>query len=310
MSAPRQATAHAVRAPRLEELEAVAAVVGASQTRDLGAPRTTSDEIAGQWALPGFALEQDAWVVEHAGAPAGAAWLMPGTGILVVEVAPDACGRGIGTALRQAAEARAALALKGDITIKQHAMRVNVAARSLLIDAGYRRTHTYLRMRRDLRRELAPAAFPERLRVTTARPWADDEAIYDLAMRAFAQTPDFRRRPAPLWCAKHLREGVLYERASPLAWDGDELVGLVLAEPADATGIPRIGVVAVDPRARGRGIGRALVLASLGAMARDGAELGELDVLEGNPAVAMYERAGLRVEMAEDRFEREPCMAS
>lgn len=62
-----------VRAPDAAELADVLAVVAAAEAGDLGAPRTTADEIAGQWAIPGFDLTRDAWVVEGADGLAGVA---------------------------------------------------------------------------------------------------------------------------------------------------------------------------------------------------------------------------------------------
>lgn len=293
-----------VRAPDAAELADVLAVVAAAEAGDLGAPRTTADEIAGQWAIPGFDLTRDAWVVEGADGLAGVAWLLPGTGVLIAEVPLAACGRGIGTALREAAERRARDALPSGVTLKQHAIRGNPHAGRLLSDAGYLMTHTYRRMRRDLSQVLPDVAAPAGLRWETAAPFEHDMAIYNLAIRAYAQTPDFRRRAPELWCAKHLRESILYSAASPMLWDGETLAGFMLAEPPDAGGIPRMTVLAVDPERRGAGLARALVVASLRAMAADGATYGELDVLDGNPAIRLYESLGLRDVVVEDRFEK------
>jgi GNAT superfamily N-acetyltransferase len=297
---------HRVRALDASELGNVLAVVASAEVADLGSARTTAEEIASQWAIPGFDLARDAWAVDGADGLAGVAWLLPGTGVLIAEVLPTACGCGIGTALRQAAERRAREVLPSGVTLKQHAIRGNAKASRLLAAAGYVPTHSYRRMRRDLREPLPAAATPAGLRWSTAAPFDHDMAIYDLAVRAYAQTPDFRRRAPELWCAKHLREPILYCAASPLLWDGEALAGCMLAEPPDAGGIPRMTVLAVDPDRRGAGLARALVLASLQAMAADGAAFGELDVLDGNPAIRLYESLGLRDVVVEDRFEKAP----
>jgi mycothiol synthase len=311
LSSPRTASpppGTSIRSARQTDLADVHVVVDASDRADLGAPRFSRVDVEATWGLPSFDVRRDAWVVETAnGDIVGAAWLVPEYWVVVAAVAPDARRAGIGAALSAAAEKRACELVPVGETIKQHIVRTNAPAARLLQRAGYARTHSYLRMRMDLTRAPTSAGLPDRVRLEPVRPMRDDEDVYELAVRSFARTPDFTRRPARVWCAKHLREPLLYTAASPLAWEGDRPLGLVLAERAGPGRAPRIAVVAVDPHARGRGIGRALVLASARAMARNGATELELDVLEGNPAVGLYESVGMKPTVVQDRYEKRPA---
>lgn len=53
-------------------------------------------------------------------------------------------------------------------------------------------------------------------------------------------------------------------------------------------------LIAVDPAAQGRGIGQALVADFIKTAAAEGAARLHLEVRDGNPALALYERAGFK----------------
>src|SRR5919205_1996824 len=97
---------HALRRPVPADAEAVLAVMLARDVADIGYPDFTLEDLRADWSTPGVDLERDAWVVEEPGGAIVASGLLMGDDALVY-VHPDACGRGVGTALREAAEARA-----------------------------------------------------------------------------------------------------------------------------------------------------------------------------------------------------------
>src|SRR3990172_4305218 len=101
------------RAPRPDEVEAVAELVAACDVVDEGAARTTTDEIESQWARPGLILERDAWVATAPGgqvAAYGAVWEREPGGRYWLDgyVHPAFRGWGLGAALLGRTEARAA----------------------------------------------------------------------------------------------------------------------------------------------------------------------------------------------------------
>ena len=97
---------HTLRAPRPADDEAVLRVLLARDVADLGYPDFTLEDLRADWATPGFALERDAWVAERPGGEVVASALLLGDDALI-HVHPDACGHGIGSALRLRAEERA-----------------------------------------------------------------------------------------------------------------------------------------------------------------------------------------------------------
>src|SRR4051794_31992287 len=99
-----------------------------------------------------------------------------------IAVHPDACGEGIGTWLREWAEAR------GRGVIRQEANGSNDAARRLLERAGYLPVQHYWRMERDLGSPIEPVPWPDG---AGARPYepADAEAARALVEDAFKSIP-------------------------------------------------------------------------------------------------------------------------
>jgi ribosomal-protein-alanine N-acetyltransferase len=119
------------------------------------------------------------------------------------------------------------------------------------------------------------------VKLSPLRP-GDAPALADLHARAF-ETP---------WDADAI-EGAL---GSPgafglAAWDGEAPAGFILARAI--AGEAEILTLAVDPDLRRRGIGRALLAASLALGAHGGASAAFLEVEVGNEAaIGLYERAG------------------
>ena len=89
-----------------------------------------------------------------------------------------------------------------------------------------------------------------------------------------------------------------------LAWDGDELVGFVIPFAGDRGAV--IGDLAVRKPWRGRGIGRALLLAAFATLRERGQHVARLNVDAQNvtDAVRVYEAAGMHVSRRFDVMER------
>ena len=80
-----------------------------------------------------------------------------------------------------------------------------------------------------------------------------------------------------------------------IAWDGDEIAGYAAASVADDGGT--VADLAVRKPWRGRGLGLALLLEEFRALAARGVTVVRLfvDAQNATGAVALYERAGMRV---------------
>jgi dTDP-4-amino-4,6-dideoxy-D-galactose acyltransferase len=102
-----------------------------------------------------------------------------------------------------------------------------------------------------------------------------------------------------LWIARDLREQTVFAAISP--GQSDSVVGYLSVNEADG----RIGLVAVSPEARGRGIGRHLVASAVAWLRSRGLERVRVATQGTNvPALRLYEICGFRVADVKVWFHR------
>src|SRR4051794_16440876 len=138
---------HALRHPTPADAEAVLRVLLARDVADIGRPDFTLEDLRADWETPGVDLQRDAWVIEDEASQIVASGLLLGDDALI-HVHPDACGRGLGTALREAAEERARE--RGTAVLRQPLPVGNEAGAALLLEAGYWPRPHYPRLRLPL----------------------------------------------------------------------------------------------------------------------------------------------------------------
>ena len=160
----------------------------ARDVADVGHPDFTIEDLHADWATPGLDLERDAWVVEEPGGRIVASSLVLGDDARIY-VHPDACGRGIGGALRELAEERALE--RGTAVVRQFIPTGNEAAAPLLLDAGYWPVQHYLRMRIEL--EDLPAV-PGRRGASFERD-QDEIAVHELVQAGLSEVEGYIAEP-------------------------------------------------------------------------------------------------------------------
>ena len=268
----------------------------ARDVADFGYPDFTIEDLRADWATPGLELERDALVVEHGGEIVASSLLLGDDAL--IHVHPDACGRGIGGALRELAEERALE--RGTAVVRQFIPTGNEAAAPLLLDAGYWPVQHYLRMRIALE-DLPPYADG------TARAFERDQdeiAVHELVQAGLSEVEGFIAEPLEVW----RRQRIEKQRWDPSLWllleDDEGLAGAALGERWD-DGIGYIAQLAVSPRARGRGHGRALLLSLFAAFKGDGLRRAELSVHGDNRGAArLYEAVGMTASWEAQRWEK------
>jgi mycothiol synthase len=287
-----------VRAPKPNEAPAVLELIVARDIADLGRPDYTLEDVQADWAAPRMDIARDAWLAHDGDGLLGYA-LLDDRGAALVTVPPASEGRGVGTALREAAEARALE--RGEALVRQYVPITNEPARAHLLAAGYWPAYSYYRMRMDLAAAPAPAAD------VPVRPFSrgpDDAPVHALVEDAMAGVAGSEPRSLESWqAAKVDKRGW-----DPSLWllhdDADGLAGVVLCERWE-DGIGYVDYLAVAARARGQGLGRALLLHGMAALRGAGLTVAELSV-EGENASAtrLYESVGMRPVWTIERWEK------
>ena len=286
-----------VRAPEPGDAAAVLELIVARDVADLGYADYTLEDVKADWASPATDLALDAWLVEDGSGPVGYA-MLDESGAAMVVVPPEREGRGIGTTLREAAEAR--VAARGDEVVRQYLPATNEAARAHVRDAGYRLVHRYVRMRV----ELAQVEPPPEIAIRAFVPGADDAAVHELVEAALDEVPGNVPRSLAAWRAAHIEK----EGFDPSLWllheDAGGLAAAALCERREQ-GVGCVDYLAVAARSRRRGLGRALLLHGLAALRAHGLTTGELFVqTENEAATRLYESAGMRAASASERWDK------
>ncbi len=282
-----------LRAPRRDEAEAVLAVIVARDVADVGRPDYELQDVLDDWELPEIDLERDVFVVEDDdGALVG--WAAVDERGVRLAVHPDHEGRGVGTLLRGATEAR--MRERG-IRVRQMVIPANRAAVEHLRAAGYECRHVHQRMRAEIDAVPAPLALPvRRFDLATEGP-----AVQELIATAFSEIEGNVPQSYASW---HADVTTKSEPAFRLALDDDE--GLVAAAVGQRweDGVGYVALLAVAARARGRGHGRAVLLALFDAFRAAGLTTAELSVAGTNAlATGLYESVGMTPDFRAERWE-------
>ena len=286
-----------LRAPTLADAAAVLDLIVARDIADLGRPDYTLEDVQADWAAPDIQLARDAWIAEEDGVPLGYA-MLDDRGAALITVPPASEGRGVGTLLREAAEARAVE--RGEVLVRQFVPTSNEGARAQLLEAGYWPAYSYFRMRMAL----ADAPPPPDLTVRAFSRGPDDAPVHALVEEAMAGVPGNEPRSLESWqAAKVDKEGW-----DPSLWllheDAGGLAGVVLCERWE-DGVGYVDYLAVAPRLRGQGLGRAMLLHGLAALRDAGLTVAELSVQgENASATRLYESVGMRPVWAIERWEK------
>jgi mycothiol synthase len=291
------------------DLGAVTEIARASEEADSGAAEVSRDEIETGWRT--LDTERNIRVVEDGGGRMVAVTVVrprfpERVGVSVV-VAPDARGRGIGTALLGLVETRAGevIAEEGggaEVSLTQTVGHLNDAARGLLERNGYAPARRFWRMEVELGAPPQEPDWAEGIRVDVLRR-GQERAMFDAMSEAFADhwgtPPSYEEWRA--WTVE--REGF-----DPslwfLAWDGQEIAAG--AQCALQDGVAWVHVLGVRRPWRRRGLGLALLLQSFTEFYERGERRVVLNVDSENDtgATRLYERAGMSVTRFSDLYEK------
>lgn len=288
---------HVLRNPTPADAEGVLRVLLARDVADIGQPDFTLEDLRADWETPGVDISRDAWVVEDEARQIVASGLLLGDDALIY-VHPDACGRGLGTAVREAAEERARE--RGTAVLRQPVPVGNEDGTAHLLDAGYWPAQHYLRMRIDL----AEAARGTGAGMRAFERDQDELEVHALVQTAMSEVEGYTAEPLEVW----RRQRIEKQGWDPSLWlvlhDDEGLAGAGLGERWEGD-VGYVALLAVAPRARGRGHGRELLLGLFEAFRAAGLRHAELSVQGANRGAAqLYESVGMRPIWEAQRWEK------
>jgi mycothiol synthase len=175
---------------------------------------------------------------------------------------------------------------------------------ALLERRGWLPARRFWRMRLELDTPTPQPVWPEGVVVRDYQRPADDRPVHRLISESFREIGGEHERTFEQWSGYLLET----ERFDPslylVAVEGDRVVGTSLSQDVEDYGFVR--QLAVDRSRRGRGLALALLHESFRRHAERGLPATVLGVDAGNPtgALALYEKAGMRVHEQFTRWER------
>lgn len=287
--------AFAVRAARMDEVEATAELLNEHSRQLHGVDDQPASELRQYWESPDVDFERDVLVAEASdGSLVGYADL----GAQGEHVWLDVRGREPEPlrALLDEIEARAAEKKPGAKLIGYTSESDQVVL-DLYEQAGYRVTRHSYRMEFSLAGGPPEPEWPDGFAVRTFR-LGEEERVYEAHMSSFADTWMFEREPFELWSHWFLKDTAFDPSLWFLIEAGDELAGIALTRVSENE--PDLGwvrILGVTPEFRQRGLGQALLRHTFAEHASRGLERVGLGVDAQNPtgAVRVYERAGMHV---------------
>ena len=299
-----------IRPPTPEDIDAIVALINACSLAEGGAPDMTATLIRADWSEATFDPSTDAWVaVATDGQVLGYETLFfehEGGAEIDGYVYPACKGQGIGTQLLRHAEARArdviARAGMAELTLHGAIEAENQAAQALFTAEGYGTSRHYWRMEIEL--DVPPGApvWPANIDVRVFQPGTDEQAVHATVQEAFRDHWGSAPVPFEEWRQAAIERDDFDPSLWFLAFDGAELVGVILGYPRTAV-LGWVRNLSVRRPWRGQGLGLALLHQVFGAFYARGLRTVGLGVDAENltGATRLYERVGMHVA---ERYER------
>jgi mycothiol synthase len=295
-----------LRAPTLDDVDAVAEVINAEARRLRGRDDVEARAVRGWWTQPPpFDRERDVVVALQEGRVVGYGDLGDQAhdgSVLWLDVRGTALGEVLAELERRALERRAPTGV-----VRAVADEGNAEYRSLLEGRGYRSIRASYRMTIDLGPATLEPSWPEGAGARAATEGVDEPLLYDLAQRSFADHWGFTPSPYDEWL-HWLREMAQYDPTLCFVAERDGApAGVALCRPRGHGGEPEgwVSVLGVLPAHRGHGLGTALLVTAFAEFRRRGTTRASLGVDAENTtgAVRLYERAGMTVAERQEIWE-------
>lgn len=290
----------ASRPATVADAKAIYELAAECEVTDDGMAEVDEDDIRISFDRHGFDPARDTMLVFDGQVLAG--WAQLYRKRAEAEVRKTHLDRGIGSELLRWIELRAREI--GEDRVGQTKTDANAGARDLFLSNGYEPTGLSWVLRTRLDQQ---AALPDPPPGISIRRYKEDDApqVHRLIDDAFSEWPGRDPEPFQVWADTTLAHPGMSPELSPLAFDGEELVGAVISVDLPHFDEGWIDQVATRASHRNRGIAKALLrtaFAGFRERGRKGAGL-STDSLTG--ALALYEKVGMRVVRQYTRYSKQ-----
>ena len=215
------------------------------------------------------------------------------------DVRPSHRGRGIGSTVLGWSEGRGREL--GDAEVNQTKTDANDGARDLFLANGYQPRWVSWMIRMALSDTPPPPELPAGISIRPYRA-TDARDVHRVIDDAFTEWPGRDPEPYEVWASMIAAHQAFRPELSPLAFDGDELVGVVIVDDYQDAGEGWISQLATKATHRRRGIAQALLQPPSDGSANAANARRRLDRLADTGALGLYEKVGMRVRRSYTRY--------
>ena len=262
-----------------------------------GARDTDEADITGDWDAPGFNLAVSTLVVEEGDRLIGYA---------VVDEHGGADSVVLPGSPAQAQDHLLSWLEKWSSPLEQHLPHADVQLAQLVRQRGWTPTRQFWRMRIELDSPTPLPQWPDGVAARSYERPSDDRTVHPLIETCFAEIGGQPVRTLEEWSAFLLETPRFDPEMCVVAVRDGQPIGAAMSQDVADYGFVR--QLAVSPQLRGRGIGTALLHECFQRHAARGLPATVLGADAANPtgAIALYEKAGMRVSERFTRWEWTP----
>lgn len=227
------------------------------------------------------------------------AWAEVYRGRAEADVRPTHRDGGIGSALLRWTEDRARDG--GGDEVNQSKTDANESARELFLSNGYEQRWIAWFIRIALADAPPPQAPPAGI---TIRPYRDTDArdVHRVMDAAFTEWPGREPEPYEVWASIVLAHPAFQPELSPLAFDGDGLVGVIITNDYPEAAEAWIHQLATKATHRHRGIAQALLRTAFSWYRERGRTSAGVSTDSRTGALGLYEKVGMKVVRQYTRY--------
>lgn len=282
-----------------DDVDVITSLIAAAELHDDELVEIDRDDVANMFERPGWDPAENTVLVFEGDSPV--AWAEMHAGRADADVRPDRRGRGIGSAVMAWTEERAQALGRDDIG--QTVTDANRGAAELFLARGYEPSWISWIIKIEFGDALPPVPdLPDGISLRAYEPGRDDRAVHHLIDDAFCEWPGRDPVPFEVWEGFVMRHRALSREVSSLAFDGDELVGVLIAYDYDGEVEGWIQQVATKATHRHRGIARAMMLGTFRAFHERGKRRCGVSTESRTGALSLYERVGMHVRRSYTRY--------